>query len=310
MSTPSRSSKLLDQSRPPWAVIVALAWPTIAEQLLQVMVTFVDSAMVGSLGAHATASVSVPTSTIWLVNGWMNAFAIGFGVLMARNLGAGKGDRARQIVRQGLITAVPFGVLLTILFVAMAKILPSWIADDSRVIAQAETYFHYIAIGYLPNVMMILSSSFLRLSGDTKTPLILNALNNAMNIIFNALFMFPALTFGPIRIAGLGLGVKGAAMATTLACTITAILLLTTILSGRRDISPQAHSLHKWDRAIQRSALRLGIPVALERTTLSGGQILYTKLVGSLGTTALAAHFLANTTESITYLPASGLSTA
>jgi putative MATE family efflux protein len=310
MSTPNRSSKLLDQSRPPWAVIVALAWPTIAEQLLQVMVTFVDSAMVGSLGAHATASVSVPTSTIWLVNGWMNAFAIGFGVLMARNLGAGKGDRARQIVRQGLITAIPFGVLLTLLFVTMARILPSWIADDSRVIAQAETYFHYIAIGYLPNVMMILSSSFLRLSGDTKTPLFLNALNNVMNIIFNALFIFPALTLGPIRIAGLGLGVKGAAMATTLACTITAILLLTTILGGRRDISPQAHSMQKWDRTIQRSALRLGLPVALERTTLSSGQILYTKLVGSLGTTALAAHFLANTTESITYLPSSGLSTA
>ena len=67
MKARRQHANLLDQNRPPWAVIITLAWPTIAEQLLQVMVTFVDSAMVGSLGASATASVSVPTSTIWQI---------------------------------------------------------------------------------------------------------------------------------------------------------------------------------------------------------------------------------------------------
>ncbi|HZJ88117.1 MAG TPA: MATE family efflux transporter, partial [Sphaerochaeta sp.] len=306
----SKSSALLDQSRPPWAVIAALAWPTIAEQFLQVLVTFVDSAMVGSLGASATASVSVPTSTIWLLNGWMNAFAIGFGVLMARNLGANNRPRARQIVRQGLITALPFGILLTTLSLFVARILPGWIATDPLVIEQAQGYFHYIALGYLPNVLMVLSSSLLRLSGDTKTPLLLNALNNLLNILFNLFFIFEQLTVGPITIRGVGLGVRGAAMATTLACTITALLLLRILIFGDREISLRGFISSGWERSITRSSFRLGLPVALERTTLSMGQIFFTKLIGGLGTTALAAHFLATTAESMTYLPSSGLSSA
>ncbi len=51
---------LLDRSLPARTIIWALAWPTILEQFLQVTVTYVDSAMVGSLGAQATAAVSVP----------------------------------------------------------------------------------------------------------------------------------------------------------------------------------------------------------------------------------------------------------
>ena len=62
MKARRQQANLLDQSRPPGAVIITLAWPTIAEQLLQVMVTFVDSAMVGSLGASATASDSRPSA--------------------------------------------------------------------------------------------------------------------------------------------------------------------------------------------------------------------------------------------------------
>ncbi len=310
MSGTFPSSHLLDQRRPPWAVIIALAWPTIAEQLLQVLVTFVDSAMVGSLGASATASVSVPTSTIWLVNGWMNAFAIGFGVLMARSLGAGQHQRAQKIVFQSLVVALPFGLLLTLVFVQVARVLPLWITADARVIAQAQAYYHYIAIGYLPNLMMILISSHLRLSGDAKTPLVLNALNNILNIIFNTLFIFDGVSILGLSVPGLALGVKGAAMATTLACTITAALLLIVIFRSSSAIALGSARLRGWDHTIIASAVRLGIPVALERTTLSLGQILYTKLIGSLGTTALAAHFLANTAESITYLPASGFSTA
>ncbi|HPY11635.1 MAG TPA: MATE family efflux transporter [Sphaerochaeta sp.] len=310
MKARRQQANLLDQSRPPWAVIITLAWPTIAEQLLQVMVTFVDSAMVGSLGASATASVSVPTSTIWLVNGWMNAFAIGYGVLMARSLGGGQHERARTIVAQSLITALPFSLVLTALFLQVARILPPWIASDAAVIAQAQDYYHWIAIGYLPNTLMILISSHLRLSGDTKTPLFLNAMNNILNIIFNTLFIFEGLTVGGITLPGLGLGVKGAAMATTLACTITAISLLFIIFKGSGLITLSGYRSSGWQGSLHRAALRLAVPVALERTTLSLGQIFYTKLIGTLGTTALAAHFLATTAESITYLPSSGLSTA
>lgn len=310
MASQRSQPNLLDRSIPPRIIIWSLAWPTILEQVLQVTVTYVDSAMVGSLGAMATAAIAVPTSTIWLVNGWMNAFAIGFSVLMARNLGAGKKDRANLITRQALHTSLFFGLILTIAFLLVARILPAWIGAEAEVQTLASTYYHYIALGYLPNLVMILISTLLRCSGDAKTPLMLNGLNNILNVVLNLFFIFDFVPLGRLALPGLGLGVKGAAIATTISVTVTSLLLLTTLMTKDSPIKVHLKEKAHYERTIYKSALRLGIPVALERSTLSLGQIVFTKMVGTLGTTALAAHFLANTAESITYLPPSGFSTA
>lgn len=301
---------LFDTTLSPRAIIWALAWPTIVEQILQVTVTFADSAMVGSLGAQATAAISVTSSTIWLVNGWMNALALGFGVLMARFLGAGKKDRAKLVVRQALMASLIFGSVLTLLFSLVARFLPQWMGSEVAVQPLAYQYLLMIAIGYIPNLLMITISGLLRLSGDTKRPLYLNAFNNVTNILFNLFFIFPAITIGPVTLPGLGLGVQGAALATTLACSLTSVLLLRLLFRGDHPIRITFRQRWKFDGQIQKQALRLALPVALERSTLSFGQIMLTKMVGTLGTTALAAHFLAISAESITYLPASGFSTA
>ncbi len=310
MGLSKKSLDLFDPTLTPGTIIWALAWPTIVEQILQVTVTFADSAMVGALGEQATAAISVTSSTIWLVNGWMNALALGFGVLMARLLGSGKSDRAKLVVRQALLTALGFGLFLSLLFLQVARFLPIWIGAEEAVRPLSQAYLSIIALGYIPNLLMITISTLLRLSGDTKRPLYLNAFNNASNILFNLFFIFPSIKIGSLTLPGLGLGVRGAALATTLACTLTAILLVFVLFKGEHKIKITFRERWAFDPQIQKHALRLGIPIALERSTLSLGQIALTKMVGTLGTTALAAHFLAISAESITYLPASGFSTA
>jgi len=310
MGLPKKKLDLFDPTLSPGSIIWALAWPTIVEQILQVTVTFADSAMVGALGEGATAAISVTSSTIWLVNGWMNALALGFGVLMARLLGAGKQDRAKLVVRQALLTTLSFGLFLSLLFMQVARFLPTWIGAEEAVRPLSQQYLTIIAIGYIPNLLMITISTLLRLSGDTRRPLYLNAFNNVANILFNLFFIFPSIRVGTRALPGLGLGVRGAAMATTLACSLTAILLVFVLFKGDHKIRISFRQRWGFDMSIQKQALRLGIPIALERSTLSFGQIALTKMVGTLGTTALAAHFLAISAESITYLPASGFSTA
>lgn len=310
MGLPKKTLDLFDPTLSPGFIIWALAWPTIVEQILQVTVTFADSAMVGALGEQSTAAIAVTSSTIWLVNGWMNALALGFGVLMARHLGAGKQDRAKLVVRQALLTSLGFGLFLTLLFMQVARFLPTWIGAEELVRPLSQQYLTIIAIGYIPNLLMITISTLLRLSGDTRRPLYLNAFNNVANVLFNLFFIFPTIRMGRLSVPGLGLGVRGAAMATTLACTLTAILLVGVLFKGEHKIRISFRQRWLFDATIQKQALRLSIPIALERSTLSFGQIALTKMVGTLGTTALAAHFLAISAESIAYLPASGFSTA
>ena len=65
-----------------------LTWPAILEQLLGMTVSFADTAMVGSLGASATAGVSVVASSIWLINGIMAGVGVGYSVQVANAVGA------------------------------------------------------------------------------------------------------------------------------------------------------------------------------------------------------------------------------
>ena len=124
---------VLDSSRSKSSIIWALAWPAILEQVLQVMVNYVDSAMVGRLGAEATASISLNISTIWLVNGFMNSIAIGFAILMAHAIGSRHIDRAEHVIRQAVQTEAILGLLQTVLVSLISLALPTWMGADPSI---------------------------------------------------------------------------------------------------------------------------------------------------------------------------------
>ena len=71
------------------ATILALAWPTMLEQLMQTAVQYIDTAMVGSLGTQATAAVGATTTVNWLIGSSISALGVGFLSFIARAYGAG-----------------------------------------------------------------------------------------------------------------------------------------------------------------------------------------------------------------------------
>ena len=80
----SRELNILDKSISPRKMVWMLAWPTVVEQLLMSVVTYVDAAMVGSAGVNATAAIAVNTSFIWLINGLIAGLGVGASVLVAK----------------------------------------------------------------------------------------------------------------------------------------------------------------------------------------------------------------------------------
>ena len=74
----SGSQALAGHRKALFLTILALAWPTLLEQMLQTLVQYIDAAMVGRIGAEATATVGMSTSVTWLVNGPLFAMGIGF----------------------------------------------------------------------------------------------------------------------------------------------------------------------------------------------------------------------------------------
>lgn len=77
------------------------------------MVQYVDTAMVGSLGANATASVALNASCTWLLSDIMTAADIGFSVQISRHIGGGNLEKAKQVVHQALTAVLILGIIIT-----------------------------------------------------------------------------------------------------------------------------------------------------------------------------------------------------
>lgn len=108
-----KQQNFFDRNIPAWKQVLFLSWPTIVELLLQTAVNYVDTAMVGSIGVNATAAVSITMSTIWLINGFMNAVGIGYSVLAAHSIGEGNYEQAKVIIRQSILAIGVAGIFLT-----------------------------------------------------------------------------------------------------------------------------------------------------------------------------------------------------
>ena len=200
--------------------ILKLAWPAILEQFLICMASLADTAMVGSIGASATAAVAVNISSIWLINGFITSLSVGFSYLISHAVGSGDEARSRQITAQGLVCSAILGLLLALGVELVCHPLPIWLGAAPEVIPQAQRYMQIIGYGLTAQTLSVVLSAIFRSAGNTRIPLAANLTSNAANIIGNFFLIYPArtLSFGghTISVFGAGLGVAGAACSTML----------------------------------------------------------------------------------------------
>ena len=292
-------------------VLWHLTWPAIIEQLLGMMVSFVDTAMVGSMGAASTAAVSVVSSSIWLINGILAGVGVGYSVQVANAVGAQDHARARRVMRQGALAVAALGLLVLAVMELLAPFLPRWLGAKPEVYPLAVSYLRFYALGLPFSTVLAVFSAIIRCTGDTRTPLALNGLANLVNVVLNFLLIYPTRQWRGITLPGAGLGVAGAAIASAAALALAGCLLLWKVFFNReKPVSIGPEEGYRPDSDIIRTALRLGVPYIGERVTINLGQILMTTLVAHVGTVALAANHIATTAEGMCYLPAYGVSFA
>lgn len=307
-------NSVLNLGKTPVHTVLLLAWPAILEQLMFTMLHYVDTAMVGAVGAQATASVGISASSMWMINGFFAAVGIGFSIQVAHAIGATDYNRARSVVRQSVLAVLLLGALATVLCQMIGGPLPLWLGIEPALADDASAYFKILTSVMLLHMGSAVFSAILRCGGDTKTPMILNAITNILNIILNTLFIFPTKVYstflGEFTLPGLGMGVRGAALASAISMGIVGALLLLCVFRLRGELKIDFHQDWRFDAPVWRSAAFYGIPAAFERIAVAAGQMVFTTFVSRLGTIALASHTLANAAESISYLPATGVSYA
>ena len=187
-----------------------LSLPAILTQITTIAMQYIDSAMVGALGANASAAIGLVSSTTWLLSGTIYAVSAGFSVQVAHQIGGNHDKKARDVVRHGIASALVVSAVLCLIGLLISHPLPGWLGGAQKIRRNATLYFMMFAIMLPFSQLNSLMSSFLQCSGDMVTPSILNAVMCVLDVIFNALLI-------PV------FGVMGAGMGTMLACAVISL---------------------------------------------------------------------------------------
>lgn len=292
--------------------VIALAWPTMLEQLMQTAVQYIDTAMVGTLGTAATAAVGSTTTVNWLVGSTVSAFGVGFLAYISQALGAKDSDRARKASAQSVLAVLVVGSVFTALTLGLARFVPAWMQVDPAIRDTAASYFFVLYLPMLPRTATMIFGTVLRAAGDTKTPMRVGIGVNVINVALNYLLIYSTHTvsiFGlSFTVWGAGWGVVGAAAASAVSFTFGGAAI-TAALFGHNLISPGRNSI-KPDKSILKPCLRVAFPNMLQRFGTSLGYVAFAAMINSLGEMPTAAHTIANTVESAFYIPGYGMMTA
>ena len=293
-------------------IIMALAWPTMLEQMMQTAVQYIDTAMVGSLGTQATAAVGATSTVNWLIGSTISAISVGFLSFIARQLGAGDEDAAKRASGQAVLAVLVTGTLFTVLTLALAPVVPVLMQVDTSIRSLTATYFFILYLPMLPRTASIIFGTVLRAAGDTKTPMKIGVVVNLVNVVLNFFFIYetrPMTILGiDMIMPGAGMGVVGAAIASAVAFTVGGAMITVKLWRHPR-VSPKGQRLAP-DSSILRPCLRVALPNMLQRFGTSLGYVFFASMINSLGEVATAAHTIANTVESAFYIPGYGMQTA
>ena len=294
--------------------VARIAWPTIVESIMVMLVTYVDTAMVGQLGKDATAAVAINSAPSWMLTGACAAVQVGATVLVAQSIGAGDREGARRVARQAMTLGMLMGLLFMILLQSIGGMMPGWLRAEAHIVPVAAQYIRTVSLAYIPYFTGLVLSGILRGSGDTTTPMKITMFTNVINVIGNFFLIYPSRTvslFGmEIGIWGAGMGVLGAAIPTAVATALSGVLMFIKLARGKGEIRLELHKSYVPQWHIVKHMLRIGMPAALGRICVNAGHMVFQTMIAGLGTASLSAHHIATNAESLSYMPADGFGVA
>ncbi|HEY6627702.1 MAG TPA: MATE family efflux transporter [Acidimicrobiia bacterium] len=254
--------------------IFRLAIPALGALAIDPLLTLVDTAFVARLGVPELAALGVDTAILGFAFFGFNFLAYATTPLVAQALGRGDRAIARRWVGDALLLAVILGVAATILIELLAPWIVGLMGATGEVTGPALAYLRIRVIAAPAVLIVVAGHGAFRGHQDTRTPLIVAAGVNGINLVLAPIFIF-----------ALSLGVEGAAMATVIAQVVGAVWFLRLIRKRRLADRPRRF------RESVPTLLALGKSGAL--ITLRTGVLLLAFVVAASAATRIGAESIA-----------------
>ena len=281
--------------------LTALLLPLIAEQALSVTIGLADTLMVSSVGEAAVSGVSLVDSFNTLMIQIMSALATGGAVVTSQYIGHREPKNAKAAAAQILFVLSSFSlVVAAVVVVGRHAILRGIFGSiDADVMRYAETYFLLSALSYPFIGLYNAGAALFRAQGNSKISMLSSLVMNVVNIGGNAVLIF-----------GFGMGVMGAALASLVSRAVACAAVLYLLQKPTCPLRVEGLQALKPDGGLIRRILRVGIPAGIENGMFQIGKLSVSSLTSTLGTAAIAANAVANTTTTFLNIPANAVGMA
>jgi MATE family multidrug resistance protein len=266
------------------------------------MVGIVDTFLVGHLGAAPLAAVGLANQWVMLATTLFASIATGSTALIARLIGARKPDDANQVLRQSVLLGALIGVVATALGMSLAHPAVMLLGAPKEIVGLSTDYLRVVSTILLFSTLMFIGNASLRGAGDTRTPLYVMMVVNALNIVV----AWTAIN-GPFGLPKMG--VVGSALGAATGRFVGGILVIAILIKGRAGIQLHLHNLRP-DGNLIRRILHVGLPTGVEQMLFRTGQMFFARILAELGTVAYAANQVALNGWSLSFMPGFGFALA
>lgn len=257
--------------------ILFFSIPLILGNLLQQMYNAVDSIIVGNcVGRNALAAVGSSTSLIYLLIAFSQGAAVGAGVVVSQYLGAKNEKGVHFSVHTALAISVLLGLALTVGGILFSRPLLVWMNTPSEILQEAVTYLQIYSAGMVFNVVYNMAAGIMNAAGNSKRSLCYLAVASLVNVVLDLLL-----------IAGLQMGVAGAAIATNISQVVSCVLAMLFLMRVPEQYQVKLNKI----RIQKKEALRIvkiGLPTGFQNMVISLSNMLVQSSVNAFGAAAMA----------------------
>ena len=257
--------------------LLFFATPLILGNLLQQMYNAVDSIIVGKyVGSNALAAVGAGASLIYLLIAFSLGASVGAGVIVSQYLGAKEKEGIHKAVHTAMTISIILGLILTAGGILFSRKLLVMMNTPAEILDDAACYLRIYSYGLIFNVVYNMAAGILNAAGNSRRSLMYLAAAAVVNIFMDLLL-----------IAGLKIGVAGAAIATNFSQAISCILALWFLFRVPADyrISLKNLRIHK---AMALRIIQIGLPTGIQNMVISFSNILIQASINQYGATAVA----------------------
>jgi putative MATE family efflux protein len=269
--------------------VAKLAVPTVVSMIVAVFYNMVDTFFVGRLNdPNLVAAVSVATPVFLLLMAAGNIFGIGGSTFLSRALGEKQLDKVRHISSFCFYGGIFAGLVGAVIFLIFKDPILRASGASDNTLYPAGQYLAVVAWGAPFVVLSTAFNNLVRGEGAAKMSMSGMMAGTITNIVLDPIFILPRFTMGHIAVPLLGLGVRGAAIATVIGNIVSIVFFLVFIISGKSIMSLKPRDF-RIGGGIFIGVIAIGLPASFNNVLMSTSNIIMNKLLAKYGDISVAA---------------------